>query len=121
MIGLIKALYVTAACTFPNFYDYLCSQHVPGSAATVNIQGYIVQWLQEGQNWTEWKESRQTEAEVSIGPGQYNFTVQAVVQMGSTPPAHITIPQRDDGGEQHMWNQLIFNILKFNLCDNSNL
>ncbi|XP_044051060.1 oncostatin-M-specific receptor subunit beta isoform X2 [Siniperca chuatsi] len=71
--------------------------HVPGSAATVNIQGYIVQWLQEGQNWTEWKDSEQTQAEVSIGPGQYDFTVQAVLHIGSTPPAHITIPQRDDG------------------------
>ncbi|XP_028434715.1 leukemia inhibitory factor receptor isoform X2 [Perca flavescens] len=71
--------------------------HVPGSAVTVNIQGYIVQWLQEGQNWTEWKDSGQTQAEVSIDPGQYDFSVQAVVHTGSTIPAHITIPQGDDG------------------------
>ncbi|XP_076587335.1 leukemia inhibitory factor receptor isoform X2 [Chaetodon auriga] len=70
---------------------------VPGSAATVNIQGYIVQWSHEGKNWTEWKDSGQTQTEVSIGPGQYDFTVQAVLPTGSTIPAHITVPQRDDG------------------------
>ncbi|KAF1389404.1 hypothetical protein PFLUV_G00073080 [Perca fluviatilis] len=75
----------------------LWTPHVPGSAVTVNIQGYIVQWSQEGQNWTEWKDSGQTQAEVSINPGQYDFSVQAVVHTGSTIPAHITIPQGDDG------------------------
>ncbi|XP_041793411.1 leukemia inhibitory factor receptor [Chelmon rostratus] len=70
---------------------------VPGSAAAVNIQGYIVRWSHNGQNWTEWKDSGQTQAEVSIDPGRYDFTVQAVLHTGSTVPAHITIPQRDDG------------------------
>ncbi len=90
---------------FSNFHNLHCSQHVP---ATVNIQGYLVQWLQEGQNWTEWKDSGQTQADVSIGPGECDFTVQAVIRVGSSIPAHITIPQRDNGGEQHIWNQLRF-------------
>ncbi|XP_078107293.1 leukemia inhibitory factor receptor isoform X1 [Sander vitreus] len=75
----------------------LWTPHVPGSAVTVNIQGYVVQWSQEGQNWTEWKDSGQTQAEVSIDLGQYDFSVQAVLHTGSTIPAHITIPQGDDG------------------------
>ncbi|XP_070690651.1 leukemia inhibitory factor receptor [Pempheris klunzingeri] len=75
----------------------LWTTHIPGSAATVNIQSYTVQCSHEGQNWTERKDSGQTQAEVSIGPGQYDFTVQAVLRTGSTIPAHITIPQRDDG------------------------
>ncbi|XP_035514491.1 oncostatin-M-specific receptor subunit beta [Morone saxatilis] len=73
----------------------LWSLHVPDSAATVNIQGYIVQWSQEAQNWTEWRDSGQTQAEVSIGPGQYEFTVQAVLHIDSTLSAHITIPKSD--------------------------
>lgn len=48
------------------------------------------------------KDSGQTQAEVSIGPGQCDFTVQAVLHIGSTIPAHITVPQRDDGGEQQL-------------------
>ncbi|KAK9523056.1 hypothetical protein VZT92_019485 [Zoarces viviparus] len=75
----------------------LWTPHVPGSAATVNIQGYVVQWSQGGQNRTERKDGRQTQAEVSIDAGQHDFTVQAVVLTGSTVPAHITVPQRDDG------------------------
>ncbi|XP_070761070.1 leukemia inhibitory factor receptor [Enoplosus armatus] len=74
----------------------LWTPHVPGSAATVDIKGYTVQWSQKSQNWTKWRDSGQTQLVVSIGPGQYNFTVQAVIHVGSTPPAHITIPQRDD-------------------------
>ncbi|KAM9360201.1 leukemia inhibitory factor receptor [Symphorus nematophorus] len=73
----------------------LWTPHVPGSAAMVNIQGYTVQWLQGGQNWT--KGTGQTQAEVSIGPEQCDFTVQAILHTGSSIPAHITIPQRDDG------------------------
>ncbi|XP_060894548.1 leukemia inhibitory factor receptor isoform X1 [Labrus mixtus] len=69
---------------------------VTGSAATVNIEGYKVQWSQGGRNQTELKSSGQTQAEVSIGPGQCDFTVQAVVPIGSTVPAQITVPQQDD-------------------------
>uniref|UniRef100_A0A3Q3GFD1 Leukemia inhibitory factor receptor-like n=1 Tax=Labrus bergylta TaxID=56723 RepID=A0A3Q3GFD1_9LABR len=69
---------------------------VTGSAATVNIKGYKVQWSQGGRNQTELKSSGQTQAEVSIGPGQCDFTVQAVVSIGSTVPAQITVPQQDD-------------------------
>ncbi|XP_073322066.1 leukemia inhibitory factor receptor [Pagrus major] len=74
--------------------------HVSGSAASTNIQGYLVQWSQEGQNWTERKDGGQTQAEFSIGPGQCDFSVQAVLRTSCTFTftAHITIPQRDDGG-----------------------
>ncbi|XP_034728872.1 leukemia inhibitory factor receptor isoform X1 [Etheostoma cragini] len=75
----------------------LWTPHVPGSLVTLNILGYVVQWSQEGQNWTEWKDSRQTQAQVSIDLGQYDFSVQAVLHTGSSIPAHITIPQGDDG------------------------
>lgn len=68
----------------------------------VNIQGYIVQWWREDQNWTSKNVTRQTQANIFIGPGQYNVTVQAVLHTGLSIPAHITIPQRDDGGEQHV-------------------
>ncbi|XP_036954638.1 oncostatin-M-specific receptor subunit beta isoform X1 [Acanthopagrus latus] len=74
--------------------------HVSGPAATANIQGYLVQWSQDGQNWTECKDGGQTQAEVSIGPGQCDFSVQAVLRTSCTVTytAHITIPQRDDRG-----------------------
>ncbi|XP_074495372.1 leukemia inhibitory factor receptor isoform X2 [Sebastes fasciatus] len=75
----------------------LWTPHVPGSAAIVNIQRYEVQWSQEGQNWTEWKDGGQTQAEVSINLGQCDFTVQAVLHTGSIFSAHITVPQSDDG------------------------
>ncbi|KAM7415884.1 hypothetical protein PAMA_018107 [Pampus argenteus] len=74
----------------------LWTPHIVGTAAKVNIQGYTVKWLQEGQNRTELKDSGQTQAEVSLGPGQCDFTVQAVLHTGSSIPAHITIPARDD-------------------------
>ncbi|XP_034547122.1 leukemia inhibitory factor receptor isoform X2 [Notolabrus celidotus] len=74
----------------------LWTPYVPGSAVTVNIQSYIVQWSQEGKKQTEWKDSGQRQAEVSIGPGQCDFTVQAVIQSNSSVPAHITVLQRDD-------------------------
>uniref|UniRef100_UPI0037E7C2D6 leukemia inhibitory factor receptor isoform X2 n=1 Tax=Semicossyphus pulcher TaxID=241346 RepID=UPI0037E7C2D6 len=69
---------------------------VPGSAAADNIRGYRVQWSQGGKNRSQWKDSGQTQAEVSIGPGQCDFTVQADVHSGSTVPAHITVHQRED-------------------------
>ncbi|KAM7017805.1 leukemia inhibitory factor receptor isoform 2-T2 [Tautogolabrus adspersus] len=71
---------------------------VTGSAATVNIEGYKVQWSQGGRNQTELKNNGQTQAEVSIGPGQCDFTVQAVVNIGSTVPAQITVPQMEGQG-----------------------
>lgn len=85
-----------------------CSQHVPGSATKVAIQGYTVQWSQKGQNRTEGKDSGQTQTEVSIGPGQYDFTVQAVLDRGLSIPAYITIPKMDIRGEQHIRSQLRF-------------
>ncbi|KAG8011834.1 Oncostatin-M-specific receptor subunit beta [Nibea albiflora] len=75
----------------------LWTPYAPGSATTVNIQGYLVQWWREDQNWTLRKDIRQTQANIFIGPGQYNVTIQAVLHTGLSIPAHITIPQRDDG------------------------
>ncbi|XP_026177146.1 oncostatin-M-specific receptor subunit beta [Mastacembelus armatus] len=74
----------------------LWTLQVPGSATTVITQGYTVQWSQEGVSRTEWKDSGQTQAEVSIGQGQYNFTVQAVLHSGLTISDHITVPKMDD-------------------------
>ncbi|KAM4615783.1 leukemia inhibitory factor receptor [Polymixia lowei] len=75
----------------------LWTTHVPGLAATAVIQGYMIQWWQGGQNGTMWEDSGQTQAEISIGPGKCNITVQAVLQTflqaGSSVPAHITVPQ----------------------------
>lgn len=73
----------------------LWNPRIVGTAAKVNIQGYTVQWSQEGQTWTESKDSGQTEAEVPIGPGQCDFAVHAVLHPGSSIPAHITIPSMD--------------------------
>ncbi|XP_062272715.1 oncostatin-M-specific receptor subunit beta [Scomber scombrus] len=70
--------------------------HIVGTAATVKIQRYTVQWSQEGQNGTRWKDSRMTQADVSIGPGHCEFTVKAVLHTGFSIPAHITIPRKDD-------------------------
>ncbi|KAK5870919.1 hypothetical protein PBY51_003827 [Eleginops maclovinus] len=72
----------------------LWTPHVTDSAA--EIQGYRVQWSQGGQNWSETKDSEQTQAEVAINLGQYDFTVQALLHTGSAIPAHIIIPQRDN-------------------------
>ncbi|KAM3610502.1 uncharacterized protein V6R79_004825 [Siganus canaliculatus] len=70
---------------------------VPGSAVTVNIPEYIVQWSEKGQNRTERRVVRQTQAEISVDSGQYDVSVEAVVHSGSTVPAHISIPERDNG------------------------
>ncbi|XP_041642417.1 leukemia inhibitory factor receptor-like isoform X2 [Cheilinus undulatus] len=67
---------------------------VPGSAASVNIKGYKVQWSLGGKN--QQKDSRQTQATLPVGPGQCDFSVLAEVDGGFSIPAHITVPQRDD-------------------------
>ncbi|XP_071775502.2 leukemia inhibitory factor receptor isoform X1 [Centroberyx gerrardi] len=74
----------------------LWTPHIPGSAAKGVIQGYTVQWSQGGQNRTEGKDSGQTQAEIFVGPGQCDFSVQAVLLAGSSIPAHITVPQMED-------------------------
>uniref|UniRef100_A0A3Q1EKW3 Leukemia inhibitory factor receptor-like n=1 Tax=Acanthochromis polyacanthus TaxID=80966 RepID=A0A3Q1EKW3_9TELE len=61
----------------------------------VNVQRYKVQWSQEGNIRTDIKDSRQSQAEIFIGPGKCDFTVQAVLHTGSSIPAHITIPPMD--------------------------
>lgn len=83
---------------FFNFHTHFCSQDVPDSAAT--IKGFMVQWSQGSLNWTERKDSGQTQAQVSINLGQYDFTVRALLHSGSAIPAHIIIPQKDIDGEQ---------------------
>ncbi|KAI4820266.1 hypothetical protein KUCAC02_028250 [Chaenocephalus aceratus] len=71
----------------------LWTHDVPDSAAT--IKGFMVQWSQGSLNWTERKDSGQTQAQVSINLGQYDFTVRALLHSGSAIPAHIIIPQKD--------------------------
>ncbi|XP_028269069.1 leukemia inhibitory factor receptor [Parambassis ranga] len=66
--------------------------HISGTAATVTVQGYTVKWSQEGHMGIEWKDSGHRQAEVSIGPGKCDFTVQADLRRGSSIPAHISIP-----------------------------
>uniref|UniRef100_A0A667ZXB3 Fibronectin type-III domain-containing protein n=1 Tax=Myripristis murdjan TaxID=586833 RepID=A0A667ZXB3_9TELE len=73
--------------------------HVPGLAASNIIQGYTVRWTQGGRNGTEWKDNGQAQAEIIIGAGRCDFSVQAVVRAGSSIPDHITIPQTEDRGE----------------------
>ncbi|XP_072243660.1 leukemia inhibitory factor receptor isoform X2 [Leuresthes tenuis] len=73
----------------------LWNPHVVGRAGTVNITGYSLKWSQGGQIRRELKESGQSQVEVSIGPARCDFTVQAVLQSGSSIPAHITIPPQD--------------------------
>ncbi|KAG7489235.1 leukemia inhibitory factor receptor-like isoform X2 [Solea senegalensis] len=67
-----------------------------GSATTETAKAYTVQWWPEGKNKTVWTDGGQTQAEVSIGPQQCDFTVKAVLHAGSSIPAHITIPKLDD-------------------------
>lgn len=95
-----------------NVPEHFCPQHVPGSATTVTIPKYTVRWWQEGKNTTEQKESEHTETEVSIGPGQYNFTVEAILHRSLSIPAHIAIPKMDTRGEQ------ILLVLYFKQCRN---
>lgn len=64
----------------------------------VNIQGYVVEWSQEGKNWSKWTDSVQTQTEVSLGSGHYDFTVKAVLN-NSSISAHISVPRKHDGGE----------------------
>ncbi|KAF7659157.1 hypothetical protein LDENG_00002370 [Lucifuga dentata] len=75
----------------------LWTLHIPGSATMVNIRGYTVHWSQGGRNGTLLKDRGQTHAEVSIGQGRCDFTVMAVVSVGSSVPAHITVSQIEDG------------------------
>ncbi|XP_022621028.1 leukemia inhibitory factor receptor-like isoform X3 [Seriola dumerili] len=74
----------------------LWTLNAPGSATTETVQRYTVQWTQDGQNRTERKDGAQTQAEVLIGPGQCDFTVQAVLHTCPPINAHITIPKLDD-------------------------
>ncbi|KAM4745889.1 leukemia inhibitory factor receptor [Anableps anableps] len=70
--------------------------HVFGRATTVKIQSYAIKWSQEGQSLTELNDTRHTQVDIPIGPKKCDFTVQAVLNMGSSIPAHITIPSKDD-------------------------
>ncbi|XP_075994706.1 leukemia inhibitory factor receptor isoform X2 [Genypterus blacodes] len=66
-----------------------------GSAAEVNIRGYALQWSQGGENRTRRQDRGQTQAGVSVGPGRCDITVEAVLDVGSSVPAHITVSQLD--------------------------
>lgn len=91
------AVFLHAACSvFAN--GRLCLQRVSGPAPDLIIQGYVVEWSQEDTKWSGWRDSGETQAEFSIGSGRYDVTVSAVVHAGSNVSAHITIPQRHDGG-----------------------
>ncbi|XP_058493211.1 oncostatin-M-specific receptor subunit beta isoform X2 [Solea solea] len=74
----------------------LWKMDVSGSAATETAKAYTVQWWPEGKNKTVWTDGGQTQAQVSIGPQQCDFTVKAVLHAGSSIPARITIPKLDD-------------------------
>lgn len=67
------------------------------------IRGYALEWSQDGKKWSEWRDGGQTQAEFSIGSGRCDVTVGAVLHTGPNVSAHITIPQRRDGGggERH--------------------
>uniref|UniRef100_A0A4W5K0K8 Fibronectin type-III domain-containing protein n=1 Tax=Hucho hucho TaxID=62062 RepID=A0A4W5K0K8_9TELE len=77
---------------------------VSGSASSVKIQGYKVRWRQEGCQWILWRDREQTQTEISIGPGQCDMIIQAVIQPGSSPPAHITIPPQQCKGGGYLRN-----------------
>ncbi|XP_071256166.1 leukemia inhibitory factor receptor isoform X3 [Salvelinus alpinus] len=70
----------------------LWTPQLSGSASSVKIQGYKVRWRQEGSQWILWRDREQTQTEISIGPGQCDMIIQAIIQPGSSPPGHITIP-----------------------------
>ncbi|XP_047447462.1 oncostatin-M-specific receptor subunit beta isoform X2 [Mugil cephalus] len=71
----------------------LWNPHIVGTAATLKIPGYKVQYTQEGR--TNSTEVGQSQAVVSVGPGKCVFTVRAVLQSGSSVPARITVPPVD--------------------------
>ncbi|XP_014324057.2 leukemia inhibitory factor receptor-like isoform X1 [Xiphophorus maculatus] len=67
-----------------------------GTATSVKIQSYEVQRSQEGQTVTEPKDSGQSQADIPIGPSRCNFTVRALLSIGTSIPASIIIPPKDD-------------------------
>lgn len=56
----------------------------------------------------EWKDSGHRQAEVSIGPGKCDFTVQADLHRGSSIPAHISIPSVEHTGKQLLTMFIVF-------------
>nr|XP_029494524.1 leukemia inhibitory factor receptor-like isoform X2 [Oncorhynchus nerka] len=80
----------------------LWTPQLSGSSSSVKIQGYKVRWRQEGCQWILWKDREQTQTEISIGPGQCDMIIQAVIQPGSSPPGHITIPPVER--KEYHWN-----------------
>lgn len=65
----------------------------------MHIQSCVVKWSQEGQTLTEPIDKGLSQANISIGPKKWNVTVQAVLNMGFSISARITIPAKDDFGE----------------------
>lgn len=78
--------------------DALCLQRVSGSAPDSIIRGYVVKWSQEDTKWSGWRDGGETQAEFPIGSGRCDISVLAVVHAGPNVSAHMTIPQRPDGG-----------------------
>ncbi|XP_038133216.1 leukemia inhibitory factor receptor [Cyprinodon tularosa] len=60
------------------------------------IQSYKIKWSRGGQPQTEEKDGGERQADILIGPELSNITVQAVPKFGSSIPAHITIPPKDE-------------------------
>lgn len=76
----------------------LCLQRVSGSAPDLTIRGYVVEVSREDTKRSLWRDGGETQAEFSIGSGRYDVTIRAVVRAGPNVSAHITVPQRQDGG-----------------------
>uniref|UniRef100_A0A3Q2G2T9 Leukemia inhibitory factor receptor-like n=1 Tax=Cyprinodon variegatus TaxID=28743 RepID=A0A3Q2G2T9_CYPVA len=57
---------------------------------------YKIKWSRGGQPQTEEKDGGESQADILIGPELSNITVQAVPKFGSSIPAHITIPPKDE-------------------------
>ncbi|KAL0978920.1 hypothetical protein UPYG_G00177820 [Umbra pygmaea] len=78
-----------------------------GSAFTVKIKQYQLFWKQNGGHWILVRVRDQTQAEISIGPGQCYIILQAVISTGSSIPAHITIPPVEKEGQLTAGSQQI--------------
>ncbi|KAF7200667.1 leukemia inhibitory factor receptor [Nothobranchius furzeri] len=74
------------------------SPHIFGKASEVTIQSYNLTWSQDGQVSTELKDGGQNQAEVFVGSGRCDISVQAEPSTGFSLPATITIPPNGDTG-----------------------
>nr|AAR25691.1 class I helical cytokine receptor number 28 [Tetraodon nigroviridis] len=86
----------------------LWTPRVSGSAPDLTIRGYVVEVSREDTKRSLWRDGGETQAEFSIGSGRYDVTIRAVVRAGPNVSAHITVPQRQDGGGEipPVWKRL---------------